>query len=412
MSDIDLNDKNNGIDITWIKYNIQLILDKTHTHPTKRIIKQKHDRLSFACPICGDSHKDNSAKRGHLFLNNLYYNIYNEDCRSNFTKLCKLYDVQLDVDKKLALINWVDTNTKLYSKSQDDILFNQFDKAISLNDLKEWFESGLGPLKGFQQIKWGSQAYIYLKERGFNDSQMSLIYEGIKVNGKWSEPFIVFLNIANDKVLGMQERNLQKGIKRKFKIWTFSELYRSIYQEQLDQLEEIGYNKVSQLFNLFSVNYEKTITIFEAYLDSLFWPNSIGAVGMNTDINFLLHNELDLQLFYDNDNPGRRKAKEMLLLGHKVFLWDKYIEDYSNQSNDYYTNKKWFNNNIKDLNDIIVKIKLTSYKELLPYFSNQLTDLYYITNDEKIKKKYIKENIIQNIHNIDWIEQINTLNIK
>ena len=60
------------LDIDYLKNNIQTILDKVHTHPQKRIIKVKHDRISFACPICGDSGKDPYQKRGHLFLNNLH----------------------------------------------------------------------------------------------------------------------------------------------------------------------------------------------------------------------------------------------------------------------------------------------------------------------------------------------------
>ena len=60
-------------DSNWIKNSIQLILNKVHSNSNKLEIKESHDRWKFACPICGDSHKDTSQKRGHLFKNNLYY---------------------------------------------------------------------------------------------------------------------------------------------------------------------------------------------------------------------------------------------------------------------------------------------------------------------------------------------------
>lgn len=398
-------------DSNWIKSSIQLILNKVHNNSNKLEIKESHDRWKFACPICGDSHKDTSQKRGHLFKNNLYYKCYNEDCRSTFTKLCSTYDIQLDPDKKLDLINWVSNNTVLYNKKNDDILFSNFDKAIPFNDLIEWFESGLGPLKYFKPVTFPSQAYIYLKSRGFHDSHMSNIYEGIKENGKWKESFIIFLNRSGDKVFGMQERNLQSGDKRKFKIWSFNELYTNIYNTQLDEIELISYNKVGQLFNIFNINYDKEITIFEAYLDSIFWPNSIGAVGVNTDIDFLLTSELTLSFFYDNDNAGKRKTKDMLLKGQKVFLWDKFVEHWANNNNllSYYDSIKFIDKYIKDLNDVIKHNMVSSYKDLLVFFSNDILDLIWITNDKYIKRQYIKK--VESIHDLNWNDKINELKL-
>lgn len=398
---------NETIDGDWVASCIQTILSKVHSHPQKLQIKEKSDRWSFACPICGDSHNRLDEKRGHLFKNNLFYKCYNEDCRSTFTKLCKQFDVTLDPDKKLSLINWVDNNARLYTKAQNSILFNQFDKVFSMEELQEWFDSGLGPLKAFGKVKWGSQVYCYLKARGFVDAQINMMYEGIKTNGRWSEPYIVFLNKVNDKVLGMQERNIQKGDRRRFKVWTFAELHKNIRGTELDPIEESAYNKVSQLFNIFNVNYDKTITIFEAYLDSAFWPNSIGAVGMNTDVHFMTGNELDLQFFFDNDNPGKRKAKEWLMKGFRVFLWDKWAHAMCQASGDYYSMERWIANNVKDLNDIVLKMKLTSYKELLPYFSDDPLDHLWLTGDEKFKKKYIKPD--PKIHDVDWVNKMRDL---
>ena len=55
------------------------------------------------------------------------------------------------------------------------------------------------------------------------------------------------------------------------------------------------------------------ITVFEGYIDSLFFPNSIGLVGVNTDYRFLESNNLDLQYFFDNDEAGYKKSEEMFI---------------------------------------------------------------------------------------------------
>lgn len=377
-----------SLDIEYLKNNIQLILNKTHSNPQKLKIVQKHDRLSFACPICGDSHKDNYQKRGHLFFNNLYYKCYNEDCKSTFTKLCKTYDIQLDPNKKLELINYIDTNFSKYQQNNDDIITTKLDKLIPFKDLTDWFDSGKGPLKAFKPVQYGSHVYNYLINRGIPKELIINFYEGIQYNGKFSTPFVVFINKMKDNVIGMQIRNLENNKFRKFKIFTFKELYDSIYNTELDIIESIAYNKFSYLFNILSVNFEATITIFEGYLDSLFFPNSIGAVGINTDYSFLLNSDTNLRFFFDNDNTGKKKSIEYIKKGRTVFLWEKLITDLSKKEENPYEFIIWFNNTIKDLN-ALMKYKPIHWKTLEKYFSNNKFDSFYIN---PIYSKPIKEN--------------------
>lgn len=397
------------LDIDYLKSNIQQILDRVHINANKRRINdKKHDRLSFACPICGDSHNDSKLKRGHLFFNNLYYKCYNENCRSTFTKLCNDFGVQLDPNKKLALINYIDTNFHKHRQADDDMIMGNMTKLIPMPDLQAWFDSGKGGLKGFQPVQFGSAVYCYLLERGIpKDLITTLFYEGIKELGRFYEPTVVFINRIGDKIIGIQERNLKKGIYRKFKIWTFKELYEGVYDTELDEIEAISYNKLSYLFNILNVNYEREITIFEGYLDSLFMPNSIGAVGVNTDYKFLMNHDLEIRFFFDNDDAGKKKSHEMLKKGYKVFLWEKYINALAKKETDPHTFKRWFNNNIKDLNKLMALLP-THWKELNIYFSNDIFDSLYLTYTkfQKNKPKPISD---PNIHKQNWDRQIKDL---
>lgn len=391
------------LDINYIIGNIQKILDKTHTNEHKRKINtSKSDRITFACPICGDSHNDNKMKRGHLFFNNLYYKCYNEDCRSNFTKLCKDFSVGIDHNIKMDIINYIDLAFHKYAKINDDWIIDNLDMYIKYDDLVNWFDDGHGPVHSFKPVVKGSKVYQYLIDRGYtNDLITNNFYEGIKsFNGKWSEPYVIFLNKFDDNtIIGMQERNIRTD-KRYYKIWTFKELYESIYKTELDPIDTINYNRLSYLYNFFNVNYEQTVTIFEGYFDSLFMPNSIGAVGINTDFSILTNDSLNIQFFFDNDNAGKKKSKEWLYKGYKVFLWDKLITDLSKKYADPFKYKLWFNNNIKDLNDLMKKEKI-HYKELYKYFSNNKFDIIYIkytTNKQIVqKRKYTIDEIINNL---------------
>ena len=145
-----------ALDIDYITSNIQKILDKTHHNEHKRKINtSKSDRLTFACPICGDSHKDNKMKRGHLFFNNLYYKCYNEDCRSNFTKLCRDFNVNIDASKKMDIINYIDLAFHKYAKRSDDWIIDNLDMYIKMEGLVEWFEDGHVPVDSLKPFRKG-----------------------------------------------------------------------------------------------------------------------------------------------------------------------------------------------------------------------------------------------------------------
>ena len=97
------------------------------------------------------------------------------------------------------------------------------------------------------------------------------------------------------------------------------------------------------------LNFYEKITVFEGYLDSIFFPNCIGTTGVETAYSFLLE-ELDIRFFYDNDEVGVRKSIEKLKEGYSVFLWKKFFKDLSKGD----TKKEYYlNNHIKDLNEFL-----------------------------------------------------------
>jgi hypothetical protein len=121
------------------------------------------------------------------------------------------------------------------------------------------------------------------------------------------DPVMCLLNRRGGKVLTVQVRNLKEGKRRVFKIYNFESLYKWINNiegdiEDMDVNEIVAYNKIGAYFNILNVNFDQKVTVFEGYLDSLFYPNSIGVVGVNTDFDFLESNNLELQYFL-TDTP-------------------------------------------------------------------------------------------------------------
>jgi len=148
------------------------------------------------------------------------------------------------------------------------------------------------------------------------------------------------------------------------------------------------YNKLSYYFNILNVNFEEKITVFEGYLDSLFFPNSIGLVGVNTDFRFLESNNLDLQYFFDNDEAGYKKSEEKLKENYAVFLWRKLFEDIVNKKNaaDPYRLLHRISK-VKDINKLAELVPEPFKKlELNSFFSQDVMDVKWIPKFRRRKK--------------------------
>lgn len=383
------------MDKVYLKGLIQSVLNSNFKEAEKRRINEYHDRVQFACPYCGDSSKFRSAKRGNIWWNKLIYVCFNCGKKTNLDRLFKDFNVKMDPEKKLELINHLNEAVS-YKDAEDDLMETEFDKLLDMSDLERIFNSGEQIITNFKPVSDGSSVHQYLVSRGIVGKNLTNIYEGrYWVNSDRWEPIIILLNRRGSKILGLQIRNLKEGRRRLFKIYNYESLYRWINDVEeitdIDMNQLVIYNKLSYYFNILNVNFESTITVFEGYIDSLFYPNSIGVVGVNTDMRFLESNNLELQYFYDNDSAGFDKSETKLKEGYPVFLWKKLFEDIvdKKKSSDPYGLLHRISK-VKDLNKLSELVPNPYSKlELNKFFSKDIMDMRWIPKKEK--KKYIKK---------------------
>lgn len=389
---------NTELSIDYIQAKIQNILDKSHKSSAKKKIKRfphesNPDRLNFACPCCGDSQKSDHKKRGNLYLDNLRFKCFNCDESMMFTKLCDTFNEQIDMDQRIKMYKYIDEHT--HYKKTDDYILEELDKLIPLDEFMNYFNNRKNSwLYDIKPVEQGSHVYHYLKY-GRLIQDFSQIYQGIYrvvKSGKtvFETKVMISLNMTLgdvNKVLGIQIRNLEKDKdKRFYKIVEFEELYNYIHPtEPLDEMEAISYNKLSHFYNILNIDFEKTITIFEGFIDSIFYPNSIGMVGAKNDmdlLSFLTESDADLKLnfFYDNDTTGIGKSTKMLKKGFPVFLWNKLFEKLiSKNKNKYEAKKKLVD--ILDLNDLVKSAnnhRVYESLKLEKFFSIDEFDVLYL----------------------------------
>lgn len=119
----------------------------------------------------------------------------------------------------------------------------------------------------------------------------------------------------------------------------------------------------NNIYNYYLVNKIKPVICFEGIIDCLMVPNSIAICGANKEVNLSEFKEAYYLL--DNDETGKQRSKTLLQQGKSVFIWKKF--------------NKNFQYNVKDLNELCIKINKTfEFEELKPYFSNSLFDEVYL----------------------------------
>jgi hypothetical protein len=377
------------MDKSYIKGLLQKILNKEFSNSNKRKVVDYIDRFNVACPYCGDS-KNEYKKRGNLYLNKLLFICFNCDKKTSFDKMCKHFNEQIDPDKKLEMIEHLNS-VMTYSDYESNVSDAKFENLIDLVDLEKVFSMNLTPISDFKPIQVNGGVYKYLVGRGIEPAYHKNIYQAkYWKNEDESEWIIVMLNRRDDKVLGIQIRNLKEGKRRMFKIYNYENIieWANLVKEnpyEIDINEMVIYNKLSYYFNILNVNFIEVITIFEGYLDSLFYPNSIGLVGVNTDYKLIENSGADIQYFFDNDEAGFIKSEEKIKEGFTVFLWKKLFEDIvdKKKSDDPYKLMHRVSK-VKDINKLAQLVQNPYSKlELFNFFSKDDLDLKWIPKRSK-----------------------------
>lgn len=304
---------------------------------------------NFKCNICGDGNKK-SNKRGHIRYEPtegfFYYKCFNYGCECN--------------EKSWPIERWL----KYTSKN----LYNDYIKEKFENESIESIEQKLKitRLKNVKEIKTESKIeglYKLKNQEKFNDSlfirareycESRLIPEYIWENwyistkGKYQKRIIIPFYNKENKIYYFQARSFTK-LKPKY----------------LNKVK----GKDKAIYNIYNINKDNPVIIFEGIIDSLMVENSIAIIGVSISKNAKdIIDTLNKRWLFDNDKTGNNKAIEYLKNGEYVFLWEDFLTDFNLK------NKK-----IKDMNEVCISLNKKErfkYIELEKYFTNNFYDKF------------------------------------
>lgn len=314
----------------------------------KQQILTYKDRISFACPVCGDSMKSNHKKRGNIILEGKFKGFYKCHNCNEFKRVDKFFeDFKINLD--LSIINFISQNVESFDNHSnhkyDMSLFVDMgmieNYAIDRQEFIKYF--------GLCEVK-DSPVWSWLKHRlQFNEQKF--LYNIDK-------KYLLILNLTpGGKILGAQKR-LFKG-ENKYLTYKIGKLYE-LMKKNVTIPDEI--DTISQLYDICLLNYARPITLFEGAFDAFLFRNSCANAGANKSFPI----DVELRYFYDYDKTGNKKAVEKINQGQKIFLWGKLLKELEAPYR-----KKW------DLNDLHIWAKEKNIKlpNLENYFSDDSLDL-------------------------------------
>lgn len=350
------------------------------------IIKQQldsHDskKINFACPICGDSEKKSSKRRGNIFFKSNTYKCFNDGCMafmslrkfiSQFSRKYNLFTDLIIFDEPIQIKKENSTNTLIR------FLLSNREKIISISDVINRFN-----LIRADELPDNSLVLKELNRRcvTINEDYGDLIYAD-----QMDDKFFVFnIDLKSGKIIGFAIRRLNPGEGPKYVINTYSDMLSALNVKEIDNTIIEDCNELGNYFNVLNLDFSRPITIAEGQLDSMFIENCFSTTGVSKAMTILdsIGEKKNIQILFDRDKGGKKEMIKLITMGYSVFLWNSLMTDLKKKYNKIDDVMKL--KNIKDINDLFLffnnkhETSLDSFNVLLSkYFSSSIYDIGFI----------------------------------
>lgn len=310
-------------------------------HPGKQKVHIHTDRITGACPYCGDSMQNDYKHRGNIILKGKfagYFKCFNCGTFKDINSFLRDYNITPD----LEFINYIastktDFKRTSYGTYDISVLFNTHaidEFAIDRADIKKRYD--LIEVANTPIISWLRNRLQFEDER--------FLY-----NPKFK--FLIILNLTKKgKVLGFQKRNFDKRFE-KYNTYNLTKIYSEM--AIIDKEIPPDIDALSQIYKITEIDFSRPITLFEGPLDAFLFTNSVANAGAAKSFPL----DIPIRYWYDADKMGRSKSIEKIGQGSDVFLWEKIA---SSLNLPY--REKW------DLSDLKIWAKENNIK--LPNFNN------------------------------------------
>ena len=267
--------------------------------------------FNFRCPVCGDSRKSTTKKRGWAFehQNQIFIKCYNCGYANSLRGFIKNeYPMYYDdyVKEKFA-----DKKPAPKKQSMKDLFASEYD---SLN------------LQKINDLPKEHKAVKYLRGRMITPEMSNTFY--------YSDNFSKWLNIDIEK----DAINYQAKLDRRIVIPFFTQ-HKKIFAIQGRSIDNADPKYITfkmdkgadKIYGMNHVDFTKPVLVVEGPLDSLFLNNCLACAGSLSDIEAILKYTPKENITIVPDNDKRNFQTKMFIekaiaAEFKVVVWNKNIE--------------------------------------------------------------------------------------
>jgi len=285
------------------------------------LLEKVGDNWNFRCPVCGDSKKSTTKKRGWFLINGSKITVYCFNCMYSKPILKFLKEFFPEVHK-----DYIKTLFKTKrGRGMDTIVQTQIVKDTSSNQKSKL------DLPKMSELPDDHFAVQYFKSRLLPIKYLRYLY--------FTENYCEFINtLIPDKFENVPESDPRIVI-------PFYNAHRKIFAVQGRSFQDYGlryitikFNDHKKIFGLERMDRNKTILVFEGAFDSFFMPNAIAIGGADLDLNYLLElaNKDRYVFCFDNEprNPEMcKRITKVLKAGFKVCLIPQKYKRYGKDIN-------------------------------------------------------------------------------
>ena len=332
-----------------------LLRKRFHDVPEKQKLDDGNDRkINFACPICGDSEKKVSKKRGNLYLDTGAYKCFNDGCMAYMT--LGEFVAKMSREHGIMLPSFViEAEYRPVKVKRDDnqlvrFLTSDTKDLVTITEIANRFG-----LKRVDQLEDGSRALQYI--RGRNIDQVEDYGDYLYSDSSDNKVFIFNFDRRSGRVLGFSMRSLNPDAERKYIIKSYTDLASIFAQKGLQKQLIEDANFLNNYFNILNIDFSKTILLSEGQFDSMLLDNCIATSGVSKAKSILtsLGAKKGVRIVFDRDKAGKGQMMQFIKQGYSVFLWNKAITELKSMCQG--ASEMISLTKIKDLNDLFSFIK-------------------------------------------------------
>lgn len=363
---------------------VKLVLEKRFpdTLDKQKIETGTEYKLSFACPVCGDSQKKIGKKRGNLYLDTKHYKCFNDGCMAYMS----LAEFVSKMSRRFGVLMptfILDEDTAVTIKRVDNqlvrFLTSDTSKLIRITDVINRFS-----LKRLDLVEDGSPALAFIKGRDLD--RIPEYGDFLYTDASNSRVYIFNFDRKSGKILGLATRSLQADTDRKYIIKSYTELSLMFVQKHLEKSLVDDANFLNNYFNILNIDFSKPILLAEGQFDSMLIDNCIATSGVSKAKSILtnLGSKAGTRIIFDRDKAGKTQMMTLIKQGYSIFLWNKAIDTIKKSHPD--SESLIALQQVKDINDLFSFLitkndsldTQTFSKFINDYFSENVLDMVYL----------------------------------